>query len=138
LNAKYGYCQDKARQRWHKKALAVAGEMVVVAVHDIDDLAGFIALGRKVKCIAVCQVFEKSPEKHGTNKPDGNFAAAKAQFVAGIEGKVDNSRQVHTPDYQWMAFGKKLQHRIIKKLRLALVMDFLKLHCDGAFDWLQI
>jgi hypothetical protein len=32
-----------------------------------------------------------------------------------------------------MPFGKKFKHRILEKLRLPFIMDFLKLHSDGAF-----
>jgi len=102
-------------------------------VHDIHKLFYAFTFWRQMESIAVCQVFEECPEKHGTNKPDRNFASAEAQCTAGIDGKPDNEREIHTPDNQRVTFGEKFQNRILKKLRLPFVMDFLKLHGDGEF-----
>jgi len=128
LNAEQSRSENKAWQGRHKQTLAVAGIMVVIAVHDVHELSGTLAFGTKVKGITVCQVFKKRPEEHGADKPGGYFAPAKSKFTAGVNGKTNNKRKVHSPNDQRVSLGKKFQHRILEKLCLAFVVDFLKLH----------
>src|SRR4029078_6621302 len=77
----------------------------------------------------VCQVFKKGPEYNSTYKNRSNGKTRNPVSLGCIIWKIDYHRQVHTPDYQRMCFGKEfLKVFIFKNLCLALIMNFIEFH----------
>src|SRR5690606_4081815 len=64
LAEKYEGSQYNAGHRRHEQPFFVAWIMMVVAMHDVDDLFGPFALRHIMEHEPVHQVLEKSPEQH--------------------------------------------------------------------------
>lgn len=75
----------------------------------------------------MCQVFKKSPEKHAAQKSKDDPACCKPNRTTVVK-HINHYRGVHSPDHQWVCLGQHFKIGVLKKLRLALVMDFLELH----------
>src|SRR6476620_5305517 len=102
--------------------------MVVIAMHDINKLLSLVAISHPVKGIAVGQVFKEGPEEHACKEKQGYLAPAKSEVDKSINWKTNDKWKVNTPDHQGISLGKHFQVRILEKLGLAFIMNFLKLH----------
>ena len=120
--------QDDAGHRRHEQPVPVTGVMMVIAMHDINKFLGFIAIGHPVKGVPVRQVFKKGPEEHACKEQQGDLAATESAVGKSINRQTNDKWKINAPDHQWISLGKHFQVRILEKLRLALIMNFLKLH----------
>ncbi len=73
-------------------------------------------------------VFKETPEKHTAKESKDNSSGSEARAGSTVIQHIDHNRQIHSPDHQWMCFGKHFQVWIFEKLGLPFIMNFFELH----------
>jgi hypothetical protein len=119
---------DDTGHRGHKQPFPVAGEMMVVAVHDVDELFRPLAFGHPMKDKPVHKVFEKTPEQHAAQEGKRDPYDGKIQPCSTVVQEIYNYREVYAPDHEGMRLGQHLQVVTLEQLGLPFIMYFLEFH----------
>ena len=119
---------DDAGNWGHEKTFFVTGEMMMIAMHHIDELLGPVTFRNGVKSKAMHQIFEKGPEKATRQKGEENRGITEFQLKMTQIDEIDDHGHIHPPNHQWVGFGEHFHVTIAEKLGLTLIMNLLKLH----------
>ena len=101
---------------------------MVISMHHIYEFLRFFTVCNGVKSEAMHQVFKKSPEKTSPEKSEKDRGVGEFQLEMSEINKIKNNWQIYTPDHQRMSLGEHFHIAVSEKLRLPLVVNFLKLH----------
>src|SRR5579859_3036644 len=86
---------DQAWHRGHEQPLPVPGVMMVIAVHDIDELLRPGALGDQMKKIAVHDIFEEGPGEHPDKKDHYDGGNGKTESRPAVIQRKTYDRKIH-------------------------------------------
>jgi len=100
---------DQAWNRGHEKPFPVSGKMMVIAMHDVNELFGSFTVSHPMEGKPVHQILKKGPKEHPTQKNKGNGSDPIIQGSIAKIKEIDNNRQVYAPDHQGMRFGEHFQ-----------------------------
>ena len=127
-DAKDGRGDDQAGYRGHKQTLLITGEMVVIAMHDIDELLCSGTLTHPMKGKPVHQVFEEAPEEATRDKGQRDPHHGIPQARSAVIQEIADDGHIDPPDHQGVRLGQHFHILILEQLRLTFIMDFFEFH----------
>jgi len=107
-------CDDQAGNGGHEQPFFIPGEMVVIAVHCIDESLRPLAIGHGMEGEPVHEIFKKGPEKDPAEEDEGDAPGQVAEVESRMIKEVTDNRQVHSPDDQGMRLCQHFQVLILK------------------------
>ena len=87
-----GRRDDEAGYGRHEQPFFVAGEMVVVAVHCIDELLGPLTFSDGMEGIAMHQIFKEGPKEHAAEENEGDAPGQEAEIGSRMIEEVNDDR----------------------------------------------
>src|SRR5450432_2874155 len=102
--------------------------MMMISMHDIDELLSRFTFSDSVKRKSMHQVFEESPKETTRGKREKYSGETEIQLEITQVYEVNDHRQVDPPDDQWMCFSQHFHVTVAEKLCLPLIVNFLELH----------
>jgi hypothetical protein len=102
--------------------------MMMVPVHDIDDLLSPVAFCHQMKYKTMHDIFKECPEQHPSKENDEYPCCAELKDRISVKNEINNNGKINTPNDQGMRFGKHFQVTVPEQLGLSLIVNLFKSH----------